>query len=594
MNTIWDKIFRRTATIVIFMAAITLLKGCSGGSATQSDSKDFEVPVDIEPVNIGGDGDLFEPTRLLEVSIELDEDDLQTLRSEGRSLASTARECIPDFEYTEFEGSVTIDGDTLNKVVIRKKGFLGSLSRSKPSFKFDFDELQDGRTYQHMTRMTLNNNRQDPSNARQCMAYDLFRAAGLVAPRCNLARVTVNGEFYGIYTNVEPIKKPFLKLNYGDKSGNLYEAQIADFGQFSGDKFEKKTNEKENGRSDLQAVADAFSLPEEHVIPALAELIDLEEFVRFWAMETLLGHWDSASGNANNFYIYQSPVDNLFHFIPWGADASFNGLHPLKPGSGRLYRNFNLASKLYQHDEYRAAYYDTINEYLATIWNEADLLAEIDRIALLTNTDASATASLSNFISGKGEEGDQDYQASQRAILESAMAGDHAEVIEYLIADAEISCTEPITTQLTGNVVSVSGSDSGTFGFKLPSGHVVNASISAASFAVDAIVQTTENLSSPSVVSLLVIGADTNDDFTPYVLQIFIEEPEFVLGTKTLHGFATNLMLFEVDESLPLGVKTIALGSEGTISIKNIGEGASAGDVSLTINAELEYVSEGN
>ena len=111
-------------------------------------------------------------------------------------------ECLEDFNFTEFVADVTIDGTVINDVEIRKKGFLGSISRIRPSLKLDFDTFVDDRTYNGMSRMTLNNDRQDPSHTHQCMAYDMFRKAGLVAPRCNHSRVTVNGEELGVYTQV--------------------------------------------------------------------------------------------------------------------------------------------------------------------------------------------------------------------------------------------------------------------------------------------------------------------------------------------------------------------------------------------------------
>ena len=55
---------------------------------------------------------------------------------------------------------------------------------------------------------------------------------------------------------------------------------------------------------------------------------------------------------------------------------------------------------------------------------------------------------------------------------------------------------------------------------------------------------------------------------------------------------ATNALLFEVDESLPGDVRTLALGAEGSITISRVGSGASAGDVALSLDATLEYSSD--
>lgn len=560
----------------LFAGAMALLmSGCGGGGTDVSDPGDFEPPA--EPVNIGGDAELYDPERILKIDLTMDPGEFARLQGEARTLASTDRECVPDFEYTEFSASVAIDGDQMDDVIVRKKGYMGSLSPSVPSLKLDFDDLWPGRTYQNMSRMTLNNNRQDPSNARQCLAYDQFRQVGIAAPGCNYARVTVNGQDLGVFTNVEPIKKPFLARAFGDDDGNHYEAQTADFGTWLSDRFEKKTNEKENDRTDLQAVTDALALPDDQMMNVLPQLVDVDEFIRFWAVETLLGAWDSATGNANNFHIYRNPGDGLFHFIPWGADTAFRGAHPLKPLTGVLYRNFSLADRLFNMPEYRARYLAELESLLANQWNEAELLAELERIRQLTGTTPAAVASLKTFVSDR------------RAIIEQAIAEETPSGEVYRLEDTPPDCSAPLTTRLTGTVKAQDGVDTGAFRFTLPGGQEVNASLTFAAYEVDSLVYSVDRESKPEVISLLLIGADINDAFKPYVVQLFIEASDYLPGTHRFHGFATNALLFEVDETAPGGVKTLALGAEGSLTITKAGSGASTGDVELSLDATLEY-----
>lgn len=560
----------------LFAGAMALLmSGCGGGGTDVSDPGDFEPPA--EPVNIGGDAELYDPERILKIDLTMDPGEFARLQGEARTLASTDRECVPDFEYTEFSASVAIDGDQMDDVIVRKKGYMGSLSPSVPSLKLDFDDLWPGRTYQNMSRMTLNNNRQDPSNARQCLAYDQFRQVGIAAPGCNYARVTVNGQDLGVFTNVEPIKKPFLARAFGDDDGNHYEAQTADFGTWLSDRFEKKTNEKENDRTDLQAVTDALALPDDQMMNVLPQLVDVDEFIRFWAVETLLGAWDSATGNANNFHIYRNPGDGLFHFIPWGADTAFRGAHPLKPLTGVLYRNFSLADRLFSMPEYRARYLAELESLLANQWNEAELLAELERIRQLTGTTPAAVASLKTFVSDR------------RAIIEQAIAEETPSGEVYRLEDTPPDCSAPLTTRLTGTVKAQDGVDTGAFRFTLPGGQEVNASLTFAAYEVDSLVYSVDRESKPEVISLLLIGADINDAFKPYVVQLFIEASDYLPGTHRFHGFATNALLFEVDETAPGGVKTLALGAEGSLTITKAGSGASTGDVELSLDATLEY-----
>ena len=55
--------------------------------------------------------------------------------------------------FTYFDATVTIDGQKLARIGVRKKGFLGSLDENKPSLKIKFDESIKGRTFMGMTKL---------------------------------------------------------------------------------------------------------------------------------------------------------------------------------------------------------------------------------------------------------------------------------------------------------------------------------------------------------------------------------------------------------------------------------------------------------
>jgi len=75
----------------------------------------------------------------------------------------------------------------------------------------------------------------------------------LPASRCNFANVTVNGQNLGVYVNVEEIKEPMLARQFTNTTGNLYEGVLSDFRPQFVNTFEKKTNEDDPSRADLDA-----------------------------------------------------------------------------------------------------------------------------------------------------------------------------------------------------------------------------------------------------------------------------------------------------------------------------------------------------
>ena len=150
----------------------------------------------------------------------------------------------PPQPFTYHRGHTVVDGLAIADVGVRKKGFFGSIDSVRPSLIVDFNRYVPQQPIDGIGRLTLNNNKQDTSCVGQYLAYFLFRAAGVPAARAGFASVTVNGEGLGIYTLVEPIKKPFLARAFGDSAGSLYEGTVADLVPESLGKLEVETHDR--------------------------------------------------------------------------------------------------------------------------------------------------------------------------------------------------------------------------------------------------------------------------------------------------------------------------------------------------------------
>lgn len=571
---------------VMACVALLMLGGC-GGEAEPGTGGDLDA---YAPINIGGDGDPYDPERLLEVNVTMAEEDLAVLRREGRTLASVAaRDCIDEFDYTRFPATVEIDGDVMENVNVRKKGFLGSLTINRPSLVLYFDDLVKGRRYQGLERMTLNNNRQDQSGVRSCMAFDLFREAGLVAPRCNYARVTLNGEELGTYAHLEAMQEPLLRDAYGRPDGSHYESQTADFGRYLSRRFEKKNFNRANDRSDLRAIDDVVELGDEALAQGdaegletfetlLAQHVDVDQFIAFWAMEALLGFWDGAAGNANNFHIYRNPQDGRFQFIPWGPDTAFTRGHQLRPGTGPIFRNFSLAELLYAIPERRAQFEQTLTTYLDEIWDESALLAELERVRDMTGITQAEQSQVINIIN------------TQRSFLETELARENPSGSPSRLKNVPPECSGLSTTTLSGTVSS--DAPHGSFSFTLPDGQAMTAGLDGIPEDVGPFMLSVNEETNPDGISLLVLGFKLSP-VKIYAVQVFMDRPQFTPGTHELHGFATNTILVEVDP-VTQGFEILAFGDTGTLTLSgNVAEyldsGGASGDFTLTFDALLKY-----
>lgn len=375
----------RASTILFLVASIA----CGDDDVGNIDASLSDASIDAATDAPTGP-DYYDPDTILEVEIELDPADWETLRAQERDFLDIlgGEDCRAEpFEspFTWFEADVTVAGVRVERVGVRKKGFLGSLSREKPSLKIDFDEIVADQLLFDTERLTLNNAQQDPGYLDQCLGFALFTRAGVPASRCNFAHVTVNGEDMGLYVNVEPVKKRFLRRWYDDDEGNLYEGTLSDFRPSWTSTFEQKTNrETPSDFADVQALSDALELPDDQVLAAVEGLIDVDAFIRFWATEVLIGHVDGYAANTNNFFVYGDPVSERLHFIPWGNDQAFLDGNPLRPGPATpVFANGMLANRLYDLADTRERYRAEMIRLLDEVWDADELLAEVDRMEAL-------------------------------------------------------------------------------------------------------------------------------------------------------------------------------------------------------------------
>lgn len=336
----------------------------------------------------------YDLDHLLRVELELPADDWDQLRTQTRTLADTLlkEDCQSEpFEspFTWFEASATIDGQHFERVDLRKKGFLGSMSEEKPALKLDLGEYEDDATFQGERRLTLNNAVSDPAYVRQCVSYGFFDDAGLPAPRCSLAQVMVNGEDLGIFVNVEPIKEPMLARLFDDGEGNLYEGTLSDFREGWTGTLEKKNNEGADDWSDIEALVDAAAADDDDLLGALDAVLDLDAFLGHWAAEVIVQHTDGYAWNTNNFYLYADPADGRLHFIPWGTDAVLYGSEQDQGASASVYAFGLLADRLYSHPEGRARYLDRLSGLLDEHWDEGRAADRMQRMASLIEPELS-------------------------------------------------------------------------------------------------------------------------------------------------------------------------------------------------------------
>ncbi|RYZ57148.1 MAG: hypothetical protein EOP07_10715, partial [Proteobacteria bacterium] len=201
------------------------------------------------------------------------------------------------YDWFAFD-EIKIDGVAFTNIGLKKKSWCGSPSRDKPGFNVKLDKYQEengdiAKELLGTADLTLNNSLQDPSLLRQCFAYEIFAKAGVTTPRCNIAKIKVNGVDKGLYINLQPYKKAFFKEFHGPALGNLYEVPVSNFDLTALPKFEAELDSfkepEDLSLNDLRSVIDLLN-NNSSTLDDIRRLVDVDQFLNYWAAEVLLTH----------------------------------------------------------------------------------------------------------------------------------------------------------------------------------------------------------------------------------------------------------------------------------------------------------------
>ncbi len=218
-----------TKVIAVVMAAAVCLCLCAVAF-----SSEIAAAVGDTGISMEYETELFDTDSILTVNILMDEADWNDM------LANATAE-----EY--YQCDVEVNGTTFYRVAIRPKGNTSLTSiASDPttdrySFKLEFDHYVDGQTCFGLDKLILNNNYADATNMKEALIYDMYQYLGVDASLYNYAKISVNGEYWGVYLALEAVEDSFMLRNYGAQNGELYKPDSMnigggkDFGDFNAD-----------------------------------------------------------------------------------------------------------------------------------------------------------------------------------------------------------------------------------------------------------------------------------------------------------------------------------------------------------------------
>ncbi len=198
---------------------------------------------------------LFDTEKILSINIRIDEADWEDMLANA-------------MEETYYPCDVEIDGQIFYRVGIRPKGNTSLTSiASDPdtdrySLKLQFDQYVDGQTCFGLDKLVLNNNYADATSMKEALVYDMYQYLDADASLYNYAKISVNGEYWGVYLALEAVEDSFLLRNYGTENGELYKPDSMKMGKgnkgfaedFAPSRFKDTHPQEQGDKSDVRAI----------------------------------------------------------------------------------------------------------------------------------------------------------------------------------------------------------------------------------------------------------------------------------------------------------------------------------------------------
>ncbi len=270
---------------------------------------------------------------------------------------------------------ISVNGEGIklrHNVGIRIRGS-GSRNEATPNNRID---IPSDRPWQGVTALNLN-----VVNIRnQIAGSTLFRLSGVPAADATGAVMYSNGvDLRGgqLYAHLEPLNSDFADNHFpGDANGNLYKGRRPDesppggrgagLAYFGPDpapyvSYTKLTNETQADWSDVINLTDILNnAPDETYLQQLAEVIDIDQWLRFFAVNVLVSNTEGGLVNGDrlgdDYAMYRGGEDTRFRMV----------VHDLDSILGQVQRgiftaiNIPALNRFLLHPEIRPRYYQIL------------------------------------------------------------------------------------------------------------------------------------------------------------------------------------------------------------------------------------------
>lgn len=196
----------------------------------------------------------------------------------------------------------------------------------------------DGTILDRNNRLLFRNSGDDFNHAfiRDTLIQSLSKQYGYPFAYTDIpAAVFINGQYQGFYWVREPFQSGYLENMYGYTNGDFVTLALNEFETtVVEDKDEEKQSELQEYTEDYQGIYDTFceaELSDDEVYAELDKLIDVENYLQYYALELYAGNKDWPYNNVKAYryvsdtdsYIEGTIFDGRYRYLLFDTDYSF-------------------------------------------------------------------------------------------------------------------------------------------------------------------------------------------------------------------------------------------------------------------------------
>lgn len=282
------------------------------------------------------------------------------------------------------DADITLEGNNFPDSEIRYRGG-SSRPRPKKSYKMN---LPGWALLNERDKFNLLGEIGDISILRNRLCLFYFDESGCLNPASRHVHLEMNGEYAGVYVDVEVVDNFFLVRNNLSPVGNLYECNWGDLSVLNAYEDYQfaypKSNHEESSWDDIIEFIEWINLsPDEEFSAEAGTKFALDEYLDMYVVLIAAADWDFV---IHNYFMYSNPADGHWYFIPWDHNLSFN--EPLtavnfgtedSPVPGPGYWN-KLLTRVLDDTLFRYAYCKKLQRFLQSGFTVEQSLLTIDSL----------------------------------------------------------------------------------------------------------------------------------------------------------------------------------------------------------------------